>query len=166
MADTAAETGDRPEKSGKAGLITGILLALAGAAGGFFLMTSGVVPLGLATGKADAAAGGSHSSPAAFPAVAFVDLTPVVVDLQTGGGMGHLRFHAQLEVAEEHAADVERMRPRIMDVLNGYLRAVEVADLKDPLALTRLRGHLLRRINIVVGEGRVRDVLVGEFVLN
>ncbi len=63
-------------------------------------------------------------------------------------------------------ADVEKMKPRIMDVLNGYLRAIEVSDLEDSLALMRIRGHLLRRIEIVVGEGLVRDVLVMEFVLN
>lgn len=166
MTDTTAENGDLPKKSGKAGLVTGLLLALAGAAGGYFLVTSGMVPLGLAIGRADADSGGSHPLPAALPAVAFVDLTPIIVDVRAAGDMGHLRFHAQLEVVEEHAAEVEKMRPRIMDVLNGYLRAIEVSDLKDPLALTRLRGHLLRRIEIVVGEGRVRDVLITEFVLN
>jgi len=30
----------------------------------------------------------------------------------------------------------------------------------------RIRAHLLRRIQIVTGEGRVRDLLVTEFVLN
>ena len=56
--------------------------------------------------------------------------------------------------------------PRILDVLNGYLRAVEVAELGDANALVRLRSQMLRRIQIVTGEGRVRDLLVTEFVLN
>ena len=51
-------------------------------------------------------------------------------------------------------------------MLNGYLRAVEVADLEDRTALVRLRAQMLRRVQIVTGEGRVRDLLVTEFVIN
>ena len=54
----------------------------------------------------------------------------------------------------------------ILDVLNGYLRAVEMRELEDPSALVRLRAQMLRRVQIVTGEGRVRDLLVTEFVIN
>ena len=64
------------------------------------------------------------------------------------------------------ADEVTLLIPRILDVLNGYLRAVEVSELGDPNALVRLRSQMLRRIQIVTGEGRVRDLLVTEFVLN
>ena len=56
--------------------------------------------------------------------------------------------------------------PRIVDVLNTYLRAVEVRDLEEPAAMARLRAQMLRRVQVVTGEGRVRDLLVTEFVLN
>ena len=56
--------------------------------------------------------------------------------------------------------------PRVLDVLNTYLRAVEVRDLEEPAALARLRAQMLRRVQVVTGEGRVRDLLVTEFVLN
>jgi flagellar FliL protein len=61
---------------------------------------------------------------------------------------------------------VTHLLPRILDVLNGYLRAVELAELEDPDALVRLRAQMLRRIQIVTGQGMVRDLLVTEFVLN
>ncbi len=51
-------------------------------------------------------------------------------------------------------------------MLNSYLRAVEVRQLEDPSALLRLRAQMLRRVQIVTGEGRVRDLLISEFVLN
>jgi flagellar FliL protein len=51
-------------------------------------------------------------------------------------------------------------------VLNGYLRAVDAADLEDPAALVRVRAQMLRRVQLVTGEGRVRDLLVTEFLLN
>jgi flagellar FliL protein len=56
--------------------------------------------------------------------------------------------------------------PRVLDVLNSYLRAVEVAELEDPAALVTLRAQMLRRIQLVTGPDRVRDVLITEFVLN
>ena len=56
--------------------------------------------------------------------------------------------------------------PRILDMLNGYLRAVAVNELERPAALVRIRSHLLRRVQIITGEGRIRDFLITEFVLN
>ena len=48
----------------------------------------------------------------------------------------------------------------------SYLRAIDTASIEDPHAMARLRAQMLRRIQIVVGEGRVRDLLITEFVLN
>lgn len=65
-----------------------------------------------------------------------------------------------------HQAEVRRVMPRILDTLNGYLRAVSVAELEDPGALLLLRAQMLRRIQIVVGEAAVSDLLIVEFVLS
>ena len=56
--------------------------------------------------------------------------------------------------------------PPIIDVLNGYLRALEVTDIEDPAALTRLRSQMLRRAQVVAGPERINDLLIMEFVLN
>jgi flagellar FliL protein len=77
-----------------------------------------------------------------------------------------LRFTSQLEVAGNHSEEVTLLLPRIMDVMNSHLRAIEVAALEDPAGLVRMRAQMLRRIQMVTGEGRVRDLLVTEFVLN
>ncbi|WP_170785204.1 flagellar basal body-associated FliL family protein [Ruegeria lacuscaerulensis] len=165
MTDATAEQAEAPEKPGKKGLILGVILALSGAGGGYFATTSGLLPIG-AMPKAQGAVEEAEKKPAkALPDVGFVDLPPLILSLNSGDSR-HLKFHAQLEVNSDYLGDVEKMKPRIMDVLNGYLRAVEISDLEDSLALVRIRGHLLRRIGIVVGEDRVRDVLVMEFVLN
>jgi len=165
MTDATVEQAEAPEKSGKKGLLVGVILAVAGAAGGYFLTSSGLLPLGAKT-EASATENTKDDKPVkALADVGFVDLPPVIVSVNSSDSR-HLKFHAQLEVNAPYIADVEKMQPRIMDVLNGYLRALEVSDFEDSLALMRIRGHLLRRIGIVVGEGRVRDVLVMEFVLN
>lgn len=165
MTDATAEQAEAPVKKGKMGLIVGLVLAISGAAAGYFLTSSGVLPFGAKAEKAAIDKTQEDMPAKALADVGFVDLPPVIVSVNTGESR-HLKFHAQLEVNAPYIADVEKMQPRIMDVLNGYLRAVEISDLEDSLALIRIRGHLLRRIGIVVGEGRVRDVLVMEFVLN
>lgn len=165
MADATVEQEEAPEKKGKKGIVVGLILGLIGAAGGYFLTSSGLLPFG---GNAETKVlqdSEKGAPPKTLADVGFVDLSPVIVSVNAGNSR-HLKFHAQLEVNAPYIADVEKMQPRIMDVLNGYLRAIEISDIEDPLALMRIRGHLLRRFSIVVGEGRVRDVLVMEFVLN
>lgn len=95
--------------------------------------------------------------------IAFVQLDPLVVTLGDGR---QLRFAAQLEVLPQNRAAVARLGPRIVDVMNNYLRAVDPSDLDRRDALLRLRGQLLRRLDLVVGKGRIADLLVMEFVIN
>ena len=126
--------------------------------------------LGLILGLAAALVlGGGHEetpAPSALADVAFVAMDPIMISLPPGSEAKHLRFAGQLEVAPDRAAEVAGLMPRVLDVLNTYLRAVEVRDLEEPAALARLRAQMLRRIQVVTGEGRVRDLLVTEFVLN
>ena len=160
MTDAAAETTETPARPRKAMFALWLVLALAGAGGGFFAVRSGLIPMG---------AKGADTGPQATPAppdTAFVEIEPIMVSLETGHNREHLRFRAQLEVSSRHAGEVAGLEPRIVDVLNGYLRALELDDLRDPLALTRLRAQMLLRIEIVAGPGRVRDLLIMEFVLN
>ena len=56
--------------------------------------------------------------------------------------------------------------PRIVDILNTYLRAVQPQDLDSPTALLRLRVQMLHRVQVVAGQGVVRDLLITEFILN
>ena len=161
MADAEPVGDETPKKKSKLPIIIGLVLMLALGGGGFFAVYSGMIL-------------GSHEEkpvepeavmPDAIPDIAFVALDPMVISL-SGSSARHLRFSAQLEVAKVYVADIELLKPRVMDVLNGYLRAVDVAALEDPSALIRLRAQMLRRVQIVTGEGRVRDLLVIEFVLN
>lgn len=145
-----------PRKS-KLPLLLALLAAIALGGGAFYATFSGMV-----MGPKD------HAGPTAdpLPDVTFVAIDPIMISLGPGTSARHLRFASQLEVEGLHAEDVRRLLPRIVDVLNGYLRAVEVTQLEDPSALVRLKAQMLRRVQIVTGEGRVRDLLISEFVLN
>ncbi|CUH51348.1 flagellar basal body-associated FliL family protein [Shimia sp. R11_0] len=165
MTDETVETDEAPQKASKLPLIIGLVLALAGGGGGFFAVYSGMILGGDAEPHAEEEmAKVEESEP--LPDIAYVGLDPFVVSLTSGGGADYLRFRAQLEVPSDHQEEVERVLPRVVDVLNGYLRALSASDIESPDALVKLRSQMLRRVQIVTGQERVSDLLVMEFVLN
>ena len=138
MTDAAIPDTPEPVKSGKLPLVLGVILALAGGAGGYFATSTGLIL-------------GADSKPeeksqdvvkGAIPKVSFVPMEPISISLPPSSPYGHLRFRAELEVREQYAKEVESILPRVVDVLNTYLRAVEVADLEAPASLTRLLSTL------------------------
>jgi flagellar FliL protein len=160
MAKPAPDEG-KPKKRSIMPLVIGIVLALVLGGGGFWATWSGLLPPG-GSGHPD----GASQAIAANRSVAFVAMAPMVISLAPGARSKHLSFSAQLEVAQGNEAAVQQVMPRIVDVLNGYLRAVQTEDLENPAALVRLRAQMLRRVQMVTGEGLVRDLLVTEFVLS
>lgn len=159
---TAVDTDtDAPRKPSKMPLILGFILAVLGGGGGFTAVQMGLI-------------GGSQGDvneevvavAEALPDLAFVPMETLVINLPEHAQARHLLFTAQLEVEPAYSQEVTALMPRIVDVLNGYLRAVKVAELEDPTALIRMRAQMLRRVQVVVGDGRVRDILIMEFVLN
>lgn len=152
-------------KRSKVPLVMGLVLALVGGAGGFYAAFTGLLPF-LATGDPtqDTAVDGGPS--ADFADVAFIPIEPLVISLAGEGKTRHLRFRAELEVQRAQASEIGRLMPRIVDVLNTYLRALSVSDLEDRTALLRLRAQMLRRVQIVTGRDGINDLLIMEFVLN
>lgn len=173
MTDAVAEATDAEASKGsigKMGLVIGLALALAGGGGGFLAVRSGLLPLGAksADDHHESAADDGHGAPHSAVAgdTGFVEIAPITISLHDSTVADFLRFRMQLEVASSAIREVEHLRPRIVDLLNGYLRALKPEDFEDPLILPRLRSQILRRVQIVAGAGMVHDVLIMEFVLN
>ncbi len=146
-----------PAKPGKRGVFLGLAAATLLGGGAFYAVYSGLI-LG-------------PSDPSARPApvakdFAYVPIENITITLAPDSGARFLRFSGQIEVAESSLADMERLQPRFLDLMNTYLRALEVRDLTDPAAIIRLRAQILRRLQVVAGEGHVRDFLITEFVIN
>lgn len=160
MSTAEAIPEEAPKKRSKKPLIIGLVLALVLGGGGFYATYSGMI---LGGGEEQAE---KDETPGPLMGVAFVPLETLVISLGPDSGSEHLRFTAQLEVVDTAAADVTTLTPRILDVINSYLRAIDTASIEDPRAMARLRAQMLRRIQVVTGEGRVRDLLITEFVLN
>ena len=171
MAEEETPPDETPKKKSKMPLILGLVLALAGGGGGFFAVYSGMLLGGESASKdkdahAEETAEDDHGTyGASMSDIAFIPIDPLVISLNSSQGT-HLRFRAQLEVKNKYKSDVEYLLPRVVDVLNGYLRAIDLADLQDNAALVRLRAQMLRRVQVVVGKDRINDLLIMEFVLN
>ncbi len=159
MATADATLTAQPKRRSKKPFLFGILLAALLGGAGFYATWSGMI-----LGDAESAEVGTAPGP--LKGIAFVPLDTMVVSLGADSGSEHLRFTAQVEVVDAAEADVTLLKPRILDVLNSYLRAIDTASIEDPQAMARLRAQMLRRVQIVTGEGRVRDLLITEFVLN
>lgn len=142
-------------------LLIGLVLALALGGAGFWLAFSGIAERVLASATTPAAA-----APTGGRGFSYVAIEPITVNLGRGGQPRHLRLTAQIEVAPQDAAELQRQMPRILDVLNIYLRALDLHELEEPAALLRLRAQMLRRIRIVTGDLGINDLLIGEFVFN
>ncbi len=162
MSDATIEESEEPAKPSKMPLILGLVAAIIGGGGGFYATYSGMLmaPESPVDNKAEMPA------LAPIPDVTFVPIEPMTISLGRGSATRHLRFRANLEVPAEYKEDVEKLLPRVMDILNGYLRALKLEDFESADALPKLRAQMLRRIQIVTGKGRVNDFLIMEFVLS
>lgn len=171
-ADAPGEQGSTGKKSGKLPLILGVILALAGGGGGYVAVSQGLIfDADEPAAEAADAAGSDGSAPAMYDGqtaedIRFVELSPLVVSLGADAGARHLRFKAAIETLPGAEADVAALEPRILDVMNGYLRALKPGDIEAQDALFVIRAQLTRRLQLVLGEDRMRDLLVMEFVLN
>lgn len=165
QAELAAELTGKRKKAGFIPVLAGVILSTALGGTGFYAAYSGLLPFGGAssTGHPEADAKMTNE---ALPDVDFVPIDPLIITLSGSGPIRHLRFRAELEVARGQSSNAITMMPRILDAMNSYLRAVTVEDLERSTALLTLRAQMLRRIQLVVGETRINDLLITEFVLN
>ncbi|MEL6217015.1 MAG: flagellar basal body-associated FliL family protein [Pseudomonadota bacterium] len=166
-----------PEKAKKGSkiLLIAIPVALLLGGGAFYGVYSGMIPLPFGD-KAEMADGpDADKAAAAEPldaepmdemATAFLPVETIVISLAPEASAQHLKLSVQLEVDAEKADEVGTRLPRVVDVLNTFLRAVEVSDLERPRSMIRLRAQMLRRVQLVAGPGAIHDLLIQEFVLN
>lgn len=161
MSDATADQNEPEPRSGKRIWILAALGAVILGAGSFSAIYFGL----LFSSPEPAEQEGEVSKPTGLD-IEFVPLDSLVVSLGPGASASHLVVTIQLEVSKDYVSEVEFLKPRIADVLNGYLRALKPEDIEQTGSLVRLRAQMLRRVQIIVGDGRIRDLLITEFVLN
>lgn len=162
MSTEQTTTDENAPKKSKIPLVIGLMLALIGGGGGFYATWSGLI---LGGSRSDQSAAEMQEVKSPFADIAFIEIDPMTISVDAQPQRRMLRFRAQLEVPKNYQEDVTMLLPRVVDVLNSYLRALEVADIEGQSALTRLRSQMLRRVQVVTGRERVNDFLIMEFVL-
>jgi flagellar protein FliL len=170
--DAAKDTAPR---KGKSKLLLGaFVLALLAGGGGFYAVYSGLLVLPFlgqpkaGPGTSEPGKGGEGYAEASnpFAAGAYVELDPLIVSLGPQSPSSLLKVTLTVEVRPGREAEVEAVRPRVVDILNGFLRAVDEREFELPRSMERLRVQMLRRVRLVTPEGAVSDLLIQDFVLN
>lgn len=95
----------------------------------------------------------------------FLMIGPVLVSLGSAAQGKTLRLEGYIEVPNQFLEDVKSQLPRLLDSINLYLRAIESQELEDPSALLRIRMHVLKRVQAIVGNDRASDFLISKFVI-
>lgn len=97
--------------------------------------------------------------------VAYINIEPLIISLGPEARSKYLKISISLETSKSHEEDLNALGPRIRDVLNSYLRAVDEGDLQRPAGMTRLRAQMLRRLQLVAPDDSISDILITDFVL-
>ncbi|MEM6548251.1 MAG: flagellar basal body-associated FliL family protein [Pseudomonadota bacterium] len=170
--------GSAKKKGGGKLLLIGLLAALLLGGSSFFAVYSGMVSVPFLSadkgGKGSEEMAGDGKGGETVPdshlpkpgEAAFVALEPLILSLGPESRSSHLKITLYLEVAPGSEGEVEANKPRILDVLNTFLRAIDEREFEMPRAMARMRAQMLRRVQLVAPEGTVRDLLVQEFLLN
>jgi flagellar FliL protein len=133
-----------------------------------------VLAAGLTLGLAGAGAAAAQFLPSMMPQAAqesgkpvFVDVPEMALTLPNDGQPRQLRIKLSLELGRVPPGmpSPEAVMPRVYDALLTYLRTEHDDELAGSLALDRLRGDLMRRLDLVLGAGTVRDVLITSLVV-
>ena len=178
MTDATAAIEDAEEEPPKKskGMLFGLVGALIFGGGTFFGVFSGMIPLPFgaappppeahAQDTANHAPKDKHGQDYSELASSFIPMREMIISLGPNSNAKHLKLVISVEVDSEAEQQVTALAPRIRDVLNTFLRAVDERDFEVPRAMTRLRGQMLRRVQLVTPPGSVRDLLIQDFVLN
>jgi len=143
------------------GLLLGLLLGLAASAGAFYGVSSGLVPLPWLKDEAASEDTGTPWEPPSY-----VELAPIIVPLGQHTRARHLRASLVLDVEPGREEDVTSALPRIRDILNVYLRALDERDIESPALTMRMRAQMLQQVRMVAPEKSIKAVLLREFLLS
>lgn len=174
-ADKAAPDSSKSDKKARKGkgrlliLLLGLILVLGGGAAGawFFVPAFQEAVRKMIPGLAPPAEGMAEAGPAEPPPrPSFVEFPEMTVSLPNGGRPRQLRLKLAIEImGDPGAAQTDLLSPRIYDSLVLYLRTLRDSELEGALSMDRLRGDLHRRLELMLGAGKVRDVLITSFVV-
>jgi flagellar protein FliL len=169
MSETKPQSGDAQESApprkrrGKLlFMLLGLVVVLGGGAGAAWQFMPGVAD------KARSMMGHPSEQPVALASHPFfVELPEMAVTLPNNGHPRQMRIKLSVELTRdaEDKGSPEVLSPRVYDALLTYLRTLRDGEVDGGLGLDRLRADLYRRVDLIVGPGVLRDVLITSLIL-
>ena len=134
-----------------------LLVVGGGGAGAYFFLFK----------KSDTKEAKAEEVPLTPPTVAYSQIEKLTVNIQGSGETpAYLQMSVSLELEnEEQKKAIETLLPRVKDQFQAYLREIRLEDLKGSAGTMRLKEELLRRVNVAAAPYHVRDVLLGEMLV-
>lgn len=163
-----AGAGDEAPKKKKFGakklaIFIGLPLILAGGAYQFGLLDS--LMGGAAEGEEGHAAEAEEEE--AHAEAIYIDLPDMLVNLISNNKQpSYLKLSVSLEIDDPLVApEIEKVKPRIVDRFQVYLRELRADDISGSAGVYRLKEELLARINSAIEPHEVKDVLFREMLI-
>ncbi len=143
-------------------IVVATVLLLGGAAAGLYF--TGIIGGHKAASKDDE---GSEKKAPKDGKVVFYDLGDMIVNLSGEGRRpSMLKVKLTIELDDEKdKATMEKVKPRVLDSFQAYMRELRVEDLKGSAGIYRLREELLLRVAEAAHPAKVRDVLITEMLV-
>lgn len=156
----AQPAAEKPKKAGTSPIVMALLVLNLGASGfgAFKIMTQ----------PAAAAAAPEHheEKPTKEITGPVVPLDPFVVNLDEPGNARYLKLTVQIELVSAHDTEViEKSKQVIRDEVLSYLSGLHVKDTLGATAKDTIREALMKRVDGVVGEHKIRRMFFQEFMV-
>lgn len=97
----------------------------------------------------------------------YYELPQFLVNLNsTTGRASFLKMSVTLQLKDQAAVLVmDANKPRVLDAFNTYLRELRPSDVQGSAGIYRLRDELMTRLNGMIEEGLVKDILFSEIIV-
>lgn len=97
---------------------------------------------------------------------AYVEIPPLMVNLNPSTGTGYLRLRLQLELGSQEDLPLAAVAmPRIVDRLQTYLRQLSADDLRGAAGTQKLQMELLGLVSSIDHHMTVKDILIQEMLI-
>lgn len=97
----------------------------------------------------------------------FVDVPEIIANLDAGPRhTSYVKLQVRLELLKSSDQDAVRAAmPRVVDLIQTYLREMRPEEIKSPDGTYRLREELIARADVALAPVRIRNVLFNELLV-
>lgn len=112
---------------------------------------------------ADSASGAGAETDAEETFV-YLPLPDLMINAAPETGLSLLRIKVFLKAAPASVNAVRSREPELLDLLQDFFRQVDAADVQGSAGMFRLRSEILRRVNLLLGDSPVEQVLITDLL--